>query len=64
MPITATCPSCSQMCQVEDQYAGMMVKCPKCGNMPFRRWLQLLRRPHSRAAPLGYSYSAPNGAYS
>jgi phage FluMu protein Com len=33
MPITATCPSCSQMCQVEDQYAGMMVRCPKCGNI-------------------------------
>jgi hypothetical protein len=33
MPITATCPSCTQMCQVEDQYAGMMVKCPKCGNI-------------------------------
>jgi hypothetical protein len=33
MPITATCPSCSQLCQVEDQYAGMMVRCPKCGNI-------------------------------
>jgi hypothetical protein len=33
MPITATCPSCSQMCQVEDQYAGQMVRCPKCGNV-------------------------------
>src|SRR5262245_45262715 len=33
MPITATCPSCSQLCQVEDQYVGMMVRCPKCGNL-------------------------------
>jgi hypothetical protein len=33
MPITATCSSCSQLCQVEDQYAGMMVRCPKCGNI-------------------------------
>jgi hypothetical protein len=32
MPITATCPSCSQPCQVDDQYAGKQVRCPKCGN--------------------------------
>ena len=32
MPITATCPSCSQLCQVDDQYAGKQVRCPKCGN--------------------------------
>jgi hypothetical protein len=32
MPIAATCPKCSQMCQVEDQYAGMMVRCPRCGD--------------------------------
>jgi hypothetical protein len=33
MPLAVTCPSCSQLCQVEDQYAGMMVRCPKCGNI-------------------------------
>jgi hypothetical protein len=33
MPVTATCPSCSQLCQVEDQFAGTMVRCPKCGTI-------------------------------
>jgi hypothetical protein len=33
MPLAVTCPSCSQLCQVEDQYAGAMVRCPKCGNI-------------------------------
>ena len=28
MPITATCPSCSQKLQVDDQYAGKQVRCP------------------------------------
>jgi hypothetical protein len=32
MPITAACPSCSQKLQVDDQYAGKPVRCPKCGN--------------------------------
>jgi hypothetical protein len=46
MPITATCPSCSQVCQVEDQHAGMMVRCPKCGNI-----IQVAR-PGVAAAPM------------
>jgi hypothetical protein len=33
MPITVTCPSCSQLCQVDDQYAGAPVKCPSCGKV-------------------------------
>ena len=32
MPITAACPSCSQKLQVDDQFAGKQVRCPKCGN--------------------------------
>ena len=46
MPITATCPSCSQLCQVEDRHAGMMVRCPKCGNI-----IQVAR-PDAAAAPM------------
>jgi hypothetical protein len=30
MPITVTCPSCKQLCQVQDQHAGKKVRCPKC----------------------------------
>ncbi|MCI0380113.1 MAG: zinc-ribbon domain-containing protein [Gemmataceae bacterium] len=30
MPITITCPKCSQMCAVQDEHAGMTVQCPKC----------------------------------
>ncbi len=33
MPITVTCPTCAQLCSVADEYAGAMVKCPKCGNL-------------------------------
>lgn len=30
MPINVTCPSCQQVCAVQDQHAGMQVRCPKC----------------------------------
>ena len=30
MPISITCPGCSQVCQVADEHAGMQVQCPIC----------------------------------
>lgn len=48
MPLTATCPSCSQKCQVEDQFAGKQVRCPKCGNT---MTMPLSDVPTAHAAP-------------
>lgn len=30
MPITITCPGCGKACMVQDEYAGMQVRCPSC----------------------------------
>jgi hypothetical protein len=30
MAITVTCPSCQKMCAVQDEHAGLVVRCPNC----------------------------------